>query len=135
MTAWHGGLRREWTASRFITEVGHFYARNGVGIGRGGYVQSKARDRSLGGVVRGDLVTGILPVLGRSSELGFNVFDVMHRGLHEKQISNVFRWILDSQGSHRMGGTFTRIFMDEVNRARPTEEPFPCATATRFGGR
>ena len=76
--------------------------------------------------MRKDLVTGILPVLGRASDLGFNVFDVMHHGLHEKQISNVFRWLLDSQGSHRLGDAFTRIFMDEVNRAKPDDEPFPC---------
>ena len=74
--------------------------------------------------MRDDLVTGILPVLGRSSELGFNVFDVMHHGLHEKQISNVFRWLLDAGATHRMGDKFTRIFMDEVNRARPSEVPF-----------
>ncbi|NHB86078.1 PD-(D/E)XK nuclease family protein [Tessaracoccus sp. HDW20] len=49
----------------------------------------------------------------------------MHHGLHEKQISNVFRWLLDSGGTHRMGDTFTRIFMDEVNRAKPSEDPFP----------
>ena len=74
--------------------------------------------------MRSDFLAGLLPVLGTSSGLGFNVFDVMHHGLHEKQISNVFRWLLDSGGTHRMGDTFTRIFMDEVNRARPSEVPF-----------
>ena len=38
----------------------------------------------------GDLVTELLPILGRSLDVGFNVFDVMHHGTHEKQISNVF---------------------------------------------
>lgn len=74
--------------------------------------------------LRSDFLAGLLPVLGTSSELGFNVFDVMHHGLHEKQISNVFRWLLDAGGTHRMGDKFTRIFMDEVNRARPSEVPF-----------
>ena len=44
-----------------------------------------------------DLVTTLLPIVGRSLELGFNVFEVMHHGLHEKQLSNVFRWLLDAQ--------------------------------------
>lgn len=74
--------------------------------------------------MRSDFLAGLLPVLGTPSELGFNVFDVMHHGLHEKQISNVFRWLLDAGGTHRMGDKFTRIFMDEVNRARPSEDPF-----------
>jgi hypothetical protein len=38
-----------------------------------------------------DLVTDLLPVLGRPLDRGFNVLDVMHHGSHEKQISNVFR--------------------------------------------
>lgn len=73
-----------------------------------------------------DLVTGLLPALGRSRLLGFNVFDVMHHGGHEKQISNVFRWLLNSEGTHYLGDRFVRIFIDEVNQARGVEcKPFP----------
>lgn len=72
-----------------------------------------------------DLVTGMLPVLGRSVEPGFNVFDVMHHGLHEKQISNVFRWLLEADGSHRLGDAFIKILIDEVNRQTGDQEPLP----------
>lgn len=64
-------------------------------------------------------------MLGRSLELGFNVFDVMHHGLHEKQISNVFRWLLDSEQTHRLGNRFLRIFIDELNRVSVGSEPLP----------
>lgn len=71
------------------------------------------------------LVTRLLPVLGRTLDVGFNVFDVMHHGLHEKQISNVFRWLLESEGTHGLGDRFVRIFIDEVNRASPGRDPLP----------
>jgi hypothetical protein len=76
-------------------------------------------------VVSDDLVTGLLPVLGRSLELGFNVFDVMHHGLHEKQISNVFRWLLDPAQTHNLGDRFLRIFIDELNRVSVGSDPLP----------
>lgn len=79
----------------------------------------------LGGVLPDGLVTRFVPVLGRSLDVGFNVFDVMHHGLHEKQISNVFRWLLESEGTHGLGERFARIFIDEVNRALPGREPLP----------
>ena len=63
-----------------------------------------------------DLATALLPVLQRSLDARFNVFDVMHHGTHEKQISNVFRWLLETEGNHHLGDTFLRIFIDEVNR-------------------
>lgn len=72
-----------------------------------------------------DLVTGLLPVLGRSLDLGFNVFDVMHHGTHEKQISNVFGWLLDVGGTHNLGDQFIKIFVDETNRALPGHLPLP----------
>lgn len=73
-----------------------------------------------------DLVTQLLPVLGRSLNLGFNVFDVMHHGSHEKQISNVFGWLLDVGGTHNLGDQFLRSFVEEVNRKLPAQEAFPC---------
>ncbi len=71
------------------------------------------------------LVTRLLPVLGRSLDVGFNVFDVMHHGVHEKQISNVFRWLLESEGTHGLGDRFVRIFIDEVSEALAGREPLP----------
>lgn len=72
-----------------------------------------------------DLVTSMVPVLGRSLDPGFNVFDVMHHGMHEKQISNVFRWLLDPGGSHGLGEKFMRIFVSEVNHGGDRSVPFP----------
>ena len=72
----------------------------------------------------GDLVTKLLPILGRSLDLGFNVFDVMHHGTHEKQLSNVFGWLLDIGGTHNLGDKFLRIFVDEANKAMPGQPPF-----------
>lgn len=46
----------------------------------------------------------------------FNVFDVMHHGTHEKQLSNVFAWLLKADGTHGLGDAFQRIFIAEVNR-------------------
>lgn len=46
----------------------------------------------------------------------FNVFEVMHHGTHEKQLSNVFAWLLSSGGTHGLGSAFQQIFVEEVNR-------------------
>ncbi len=82
--------------------------------------------KCVGGAgVAGDLVTGLLPVLGRSLDIGFNVFDVMHHGIHEKQLSNVFRWLLDADGTHGLDSRFTRIFVDKVNQRLGDDEPLP----------
>lgn len=73
--------------------------------------------------MKDDLVTQLLPTLGRSLEVGFNVFDVMRHGTHEKQISNVFRWLLSADGTHGLGEAFVQIFIAEVNRNLVGEEP------------
>ncbi len=70
-----------------------------------------------GGIVTDDLAAELLPILGRSLERSFNVFDVMHHGTHEKQIANVFGWLLDVGGTHNLRDRFLRIFIDEVNAA------------------
>ena len=64
----------------------------------------------------GDVITRLLPLLSSSAARAFNVFDVMRHGTHEKQISNVFGWLLDAEGSHNLGRMFQRILVDEVNR-------------------
>ena len=71
-----------------------------------------------------DLTTALLPTLGRSTDLHFNVFDVMHHGTHEKQLSNVFGWLLDTQGTHHLEDRFLRIFVEEVNRGLPQSGQF-----------
>ncbi|NYF96907.1 PD-(D/E)XK nuclease family protein [Janibacter cremeus] len=60
-------------------------------------------------------MAAMVPILGRDLEPEFNVFDVMHHGLHEKQISNVFGWLLEADGTHGLGDRFIRIFVDAVN--------------------
>lgn len=66
------------------------------------------------------LVSVLLPALaGRSTAPSFNVFDVMHHGTHEKQLSNVFAWLLDHEGTHGLGRGFQQIFIDALNRQRP----------------
>lgn len=49
----------------------------------------------------------------------------MHHGTHEKQLSNVFGWLLDTQASHGLGNAFLRIFIEEVNRGLVVGEALP----------
>lgn len=68
------------------------------------------------------VVTGLVPALSRSLAEQFNVFRVMHHGTYEKQLSNVFSWLLQSDATHHLGDTFQRILLDHVNRHRPEEQ-------------
>lgn len=74
----------------------------------------------------GDVLNRVLPtlVVPWSSE-EFNVFDVMHHGTHEKQLSNVFAWLLDEEGSHRLDDRFLSCFLDEVNVGLSTRGEAP----------
>ncbi|MFW7414115.1 PD-(D/E)XK nuclease family protein [Demequina sp. SO4-18] len=72
-----------------------------------------------------DLMVDMVAILGRSRDPGFNVFDVMHHGGHEKQLSNVFQWLLEPEGSHGFGDTFVRIFIDSVNQRLGDGEYLP----------
>lgn len=97
-----------------------------------------------GVLVTEDLITPLLPFVLGARDVGFNVFDVMRHGTHEKQLSNVFAWLLDIDGTHRLGDRFQRIFVDEVNRGLKDGDPVgygPYAVrqevntaATRLGG-
>ena len=71
------------------------------------------------------LVTTLVPSLSRSLAEQFNVFRVMHHGTHEKQLSNVFAWLLRADGTHELGDTFQRIFMDRINTALSENTRFP----------
>jgi hypothetical protein len=71
------------------------------------------------------LVTALVPLLSRSLAERFDVFRVMHHGTHEKQISNVFAWLLRIDGTHGFGDAFQRIFVEQVNRALPEESQLP----------
>lgn len=48
----------------------------------------------------------------------------MRHGTHKKQYFNVFAWLLDTTGTHDLGDTFQRIFMEQVN-AGVGQAPFP----------
>lgn len=72
-----------------------------------------------------DLTSRLLPVLGRSLDVGFNVFDVMHHGTHEKQLSNVFRWLLEIGGTHNFEGLGQRLFLEQVSLGRGNEPGLP----------
>ena len=73
--------------------------------------------------MREQLVTRLLPVLAKKPQEEFNVFDVMRYGGHERQLSDVFAWLLDADGTHKLGDAFLRIFIDEVNRGLGGAEP------------
>ena len=62
------------------------------------------------------LLTVLAPMLTNRPQRRFNVFDVMHHGTHEKQLSNVFTWLLKADETHGLGSAFQRIFVEEVNR-------------------
>jgi hypothetical protein len=62
-----------------------------------------------------DVISALLPSLPRTLSGEFNVFDVMRHGSHEKQLSNVFAWLLDVEGTHGLGGAFQSIFLARVN--------------------
>lgn len=71
------------------------------------------------------LVTSLVPSLSRSLAEQFNVFRVMRHGTHEKQLSNVFAWLLDNRGTHELGDVFQRLFMARANAALGVGARFP----------
>lgn len=72
-----------------------------------------------------ELVTALVPSLSRSLAEQFNVFRVMHHGTHEKQLSNVFAWLLDPEGTHELGDAVQGLFLDLVNAYLPAEVQLP----------
>jgi hypothetical protein len=67
-----------------------------------------------------ELVTALIPALAEPTQRDFNVFDVLHHGTHEKQISNLFAWLLDPEETHNLGDAFQCIFIEEINRSLPS---------------
>jgi len=76
-----------------------------------------------------DMVTTLIPALKQPWHEQFSVFNVMHHGTHEKQLSNVFSWLMDDSGSHNLGDRFVGIFLDMVNRTNKCE-PIPLQSFT-----
>jgi len=71
------------------------------------------------------MVADLVPSLSRSLAEQFNVFRVMHHGTHEKQLSNVFAWLLREDATHWLGDAFQRLFVEQVNRGLPAESQLP----------
>ena len=69
-------------------------------------------------MTRTELINVLLPRRGLSTGARFNVFDVMHHGTHEKQLSNVFAWLLDIGGTHNFESFGQRLFVELVNETR-----------------
>ena len=61
------------------------------------------------------IATALLPSLAKSLGEQFNVFRVMHHGTHEKQLSNIFAWLLTADGTHHLGDTVQQAFVKRVN--------------------
>lgn len=70
-------------------------------------------------------VTALVPTLSRSLAEEFNVFRVMHHGTHEKQLSNVFAWLLAADATHALGDAFQRIFLERLNAELPIDKQLP----------
>ncbi|WP_431814071.1 PD-(D/E)XK nuclease family protein [Kocuria sp. cx-455] len=70
-------------------------------------------------------VTALVPMLSRSLAEDFNVFRVMHHGTHEKQLSNVFAWLLAADATHALGDAFQRIFLERINAEPSIDEQLP----------
>ena len=70
-------------------------------------------------------VTALVPMLSRSLAEEFNVFRVMHHGTHEKQLSNVFAWLLAADATHALGDAFQRIFLERINAELPIDKQLP----------
>lgn len=66
-----------------------------------------------------DLVTELIPVLTRPwGQRPFDLFEVLHHGTHEKQLSNLFAWLLKDDETHDLGDVPARILVDEINARR-----------------
>lgn len=73
------------------------------------------------------MVTALVPTMSRSLSEQFNVFRVMHHGTHEKQLSNVFAWLLSAGATHHLGDAFQRILLTRVNTVLALGERLPVA--------
>ncbi|MFC3687072.1 PD-(D/E)XK nuclease family protein [Aquipuribacter hungaricus] len=75
-------------------------------------------------------IIGLVPSLSRSLAAQFNVFRVMRHGTHEKQLSNVFAWLLDADATHELGDRGQRIFLELVNNSSPIGTALPTSGYT-----
>lgn len=76
------------------------------------------------------ILVAMVPSVSRSLAEQFNVFRVMHHGTHEKQLSNVFAWLLTADATHGLGDKFQQRFLDRVNRSLPEARRLPTSGYT-----
>lgn len=62
-----------------------------------------------------EALTRLLPSLVAPMSKQFNLFEVLHHGTHEKQLSNLFAWLFDASETHMLQGRFVKHFVAEVN--------------------
>lgn len=70
-------------------------------------------------------VTALLPSLSKSLAEQFNIFRVMRHGTHEKQLSNIFSWLLTTDATHGLEDTFQLIFLARINAVLPAGGTLP----------
>lgn len=91
------------------------------GVRGAGYSNGMSeQDKHFGG-----MVTALIPSLSKSLAAQFNVFRVMRYGTHEKQLSDVFAWMLTPDETHELGDAFQRIFVEQVNEHLTDSKKLP----------
>lgn len=70
---------------------------------------------------RNDVLMNLVPSLSKRLLQTFDIFHVMHHGTHEKQISNVFAWLLSSEANHGLGMMFQNVLVDCLNDKASTD--------------
>jgi len=89
---------------------------------KNGTLPKQDNKKNMTSGTRNDLLLNLLLILTQArAKKAFNLFDVMHHGTNEKQLSNIFAWLFHSGQTHELGDAFVRIFVDEVNIGR--DEP------------
>ena len=51
----------------------------------------------------------------------------MRHGTHEKQLSNIFAWLLDASGSHGLGDAFQTILVRQIAQSHPHLPALPAS--------
>lgn len=69
-----------------------------------------------------EIVAALVPSMTTSLAARFNLFRVMHHGTHEKQLSNIFAWLLDAEGTHGLGEAFQELFVSQINHQLPDDK-------------
>jgi|GEM_PF-740478 len=94
-----------------------------VGVRMGHSFLSEVSHRISGMPLAATLLLDLVPMVSKSKTASFSILEVIHHGTHEKQLSNLWAWMLDSEGNHKLGDGVQRIFIDEINRVGSLDQP------------